>query len=137
MNRFRVVEATLNAELAKPYAYGNPAKSDCLFMGFAMVDALTGSDLCGKYAGSYKTLIGAQKRLRKHGHKSLVTAFAEELDQQPQGGAEARFGDIAILRLDDGAEHVAICLGTRFVTKTPAGRQDHYLSEVIAAFHIG
>jgi len=134
MSRFRVVEATLAAELAKPYAYGT---ADCFFLGCAMIDALTGAETAKKYLGSYRTLAGAQKALRKRKHKSLVTFFAAELDQQPKGAAEARMGDLVILRLDDGAEHVGICLGLRFVTKTPVGRQDFGLSEVTAAFHIG
>lgn len=134
MNRFRIVEATLNAELAKPYAYGT---ADCFFMGCAMIDALTGAETAKKYIGSYKTLAGAQKALRRRKHKSLVTFFAAELEQEPKGAAEARFGDLVVLRLADGAEHVGICIGVRFVTKTPDGRQDYGLWEVIAAFHIG
>lgn len=134
MNRFRIVEATLNAELAKPYAYGS---ADCFFMGCAMIDALTGAETAKKYLGSYKTLAGAQRALRKRKHKSLVTFFSAELEQNPKGGAEARQGDLVILRLDDGAEHVGICIGLRFVTKTPSGRQDYGLGEVVAAFHIG
>jgi len=134
MNRFRIVEATLTAELAKPYAYGT---ADCFFLGCAMIDALTGAETSKKYLGSYKTLAGAQRALRKRKHKSLVTFFEAELDQPSKGAAEARLGDLVILRLADGAEHVGICLGTRFVTKTPDGRQDYGLGEVIAAFHIG
>lgn len=134
MNRFRVVEATLNAELAKPYSYGT---ADCFMLGCAMVDALTGSDTVKKYGGAYKTLAGAQKALRKRKHKSLVTFFAAELEQEPKAAGEARMGDLVILRLADGAEHVGICGGPRFITKTPDGRQDHNLSDVIAAFHLG
>jgi len=137
MNRFRKVEATLTAELAKPYAYGNPAQSDCFFMGLALVDALEGTQGARKYAGSYKTLAGAQRALRRRGHASLVSFFAAELDRPPRGGAEARFGDLVILRLADGAEHVGVCLGTRFRTKTPDGARDYPLDTVVAAFHIG
>lgn len=134
MNRFRTVEATLNAELAKPYAYGT---ADCFFLGCAMIDALTGAGTTEKYQGSYTTLVGAQKALRKRKHKSLVTFFVAELGQQPQAASSARMGDLVIIRLSDGAEHVGICIGTRFVTKTPTGRQYCGLSEVIAAFNIG
>lgn len=137
MNRFRKVEATLTAELAKPYAYGNPAQSDCFFMGLALVDALEGSQRARKYAGSYKTLAGAQRALRRRGHSSLVSFFSAELGRPVLGGAEARFGDLVILRLLDGAEHVGVCLGTRFRTKTPDGARDYPLDTVIAAFHIG
>ncbi|PLU06715.1 DUF6950 family protein, partial [Sinorhizobium medicae] len=42
MNRFRIVEATLTRELAKPYAYGS---ADCFMLGCAVIDALTGSAL--------------------------------------------------------------------------------------------
>lgn len=134
MNRFRIVEATLTRELAKPYAYGS---ADCFMLGCAFVDALTGSALTDKYRAAYRTLAGAQRALRRHGHASLVSFFAAELGQQPKGGAEARLGDLVILRLADGAEHVGVCLGARFVTKTGRGRSDHGLADVIAAFHLG
>lgn len=134
MNRFRKVEATLTAELAKPYAYGT---ADCFFMGLALIDALEGSQRARKFAGSYKTLAGAQRALRRRGHSSLVSFFSAELDRLVLGGAEACFGDLVILRLLDGAEHVAVCLGTRFRTKTPDGARDYALDTVVAAFHIG
>ena len=134
MNRFRIVEATLAAEMAKPYAYGG---ADCFALGCAMVDALTGSKLLAKYSGAYKTLAGAQRALRRRGHSSLVTFWADELSQEALGAAQARFGDLVIMRLADGAEHVGICLGTRFVTKTETGRSDHTIGDCIAAFQIG
>lgn len=134
MNRFRIVEATLSEELEKPYAYGS---ADCFFLGCAMIDALTGSEHVKKYAGSYDSLLGAQKALRRRKHKSLVTFFSSLLGQEPVGAAQARMGDIAVLVLPDGAEHVAICVGLRFTTKTPEGRQDFGLPEVVAAFQIG
>lgn len=137
MNRFRTVEALLAAEMAKPYAYGNPDKSDCFMMGCALVDALEGAETAKRYAGAYKTLPGAQRALRKRGFASLVEFWAAELDRPFVAPAEARFGDLAILRLDDGAEHVAVCLGLRFATKTANGRQDYGLGDVIAAFHLG
>jgi NlpC/P60 family. len=137
MNRFRTVEATLNAELAKPYAYGTPEKSDCFMMGCALVDALEGTQIAGKYAGAYKTLAGAQRALRKRGFKSLIDFWTAELGRPSVSAAGARFGDLVILRLADGAEHVGVCLGTRFVTKTEKGREDHGLSDVVAAFHLG
>jgi hypothetical protein len=137
MNRFRIVEATLTAELAKPYAYGDPDQSDCFMMGCALVDALEGLSLTEKYAGAYKTLAGAQKALRKRGFKSLVDFWTSEIGRPAVGAAEANFGDLVILRLSDCAEHVGICIGRRFVTKTPAGREDHDISAVIAAFRVG
>nr|WP_250811682.1 hypothetical protein [Neorhizobium tomejilense] len=137
MNRFRIVESTLSGELAKPYDYGKPERSDCFMMGCAVVDALEGMALVEKYSGAYRSLAGAQRALRKRGFKSLIDFWIVELGRPPVGAAEARFGDLVILRLMDGAEHVGVCLGTRFVTKTANGRADHALADVVAAFHIG
>lgn len=137
MNRFRVVQAALERELAKPYAYGDPARSDCFMMGCALVDELEGRSTVKAYAGTYKTLPGAQKALRKRGFTSLTDFWTAELGRPPVAPAEAQFGDLVILKLDDGAEHVAVCLGTRFRTKTPDGPTDHALADVVAAFHIG
>ncbi|MDX3929232.1 MAG: hypothetical protein QHC90_25950 [Shinella sp.] len=137
MNRFRIVEATLARELATPYAYGTPEKSDCFMTGCALVDALEGTDLVSKYRGTYNSLAGAQRALRRRGFKSLVDFWSAELGRHAVGGAMARFGDLVILRLADGAEHVGVCLGARFVTKTENGRSDHGLSDVIAVFHLG
>lgn len=137
MNRFRIVEATLAREFATPYAYGDLEQSDCFMMGCALRDALEGTQMARKYAGAYRTLAGAQRALRKRGFKSLIDFWTIELGRPPVGAAEARFGDLVILRLADGAEHVGACVGTRFATKTENGRRDYGLSDVVAAFHIG
>ncbi|APO74275.1 hypothetical protein AM571_CH01440 [Rhizobium etli 8C-3] len=134
MNRFRIVEAALDREDAKPYL---PGVSDCLFMGFAVVDDLTGSSLAKKFARAYRTLASSQRALRRRGFSSLVDAWSAELQQEPRAPAAARFGDIAIVRTADGVEHVAVCIGTRFRSKTEKGRVDFGLSDVIASFHIG
>lgn len=134
MDRFRIGRATLERELSTPYAYG-PA--DCFHLGCAMADALHGTSLVEKYRGAYRTIRGAQKALRRHGFETLVAFWASELGQEPDGGASARYFDLVILSLADGAEHVGVCLGTRFITKTENGRSDYGLSDVLAAFHLG
>lgn len=132
-DRFEVVARVLGKELAKPYTYG---EADCFFLGCRMADALDPAlDLVKRYTGAYTTLRGAQTALRRRGCKSLVELFSRHLDACAP--AEARLGDLVILRLEDGAEHVGICLGARFVTKTAQGRSDHTLSDCIAAFRAG
>jgi hypothetical protein len=131
MTRFEIVAATLSAEMAKPYEYGI---ADCFFLGIAMIDALAGSEHRKTYSKDYRTILGAQKALRKRGHKSLVTFF--ETIAQPCAPAAARLGDIVILQLGSH-EHVGICLGSRFVTKTDQGQSYHSLSDCIAAFRAG
>jgi len=131
-DRFAIVAATVQAEFAKPYVYG---EADCFFLGLRMVDALDPSlRLVEHYAATYATLLGANKALRKRGFKTLADLFASHLE--PCVPAEARLGDIVILQLGK-MQHVGICLGNRFVTKTDAGRSDHLLGDVIAAFRVG
>ncbi|SDA39086.1 DUF6950 family protein [Mesorhizobium qingshengii] len=131
-NRFQTVDATLRAELAKPYVEG---ESDCFFLGCRMADALDPAlGLVKKYWRAYTTILGAQKALRKRGHKTLADLFSTHLTACAP--AEAQLGDIVILQLVDG-QHVGICLGIRFVTKTSAGRSYHFVADCVAAFRTG
>jgi hypothetical protein len=134
MERFRIGSGTLERELSTPYAYG-PA--DCFHLGCAMSDALHGTSFIEEYRGAYKTLKGAHMALRRRGFSSLVEFWSAALGQDPDGAATARYFDLVILRLADGAEHVGVCLGSRFTTKTERGRSDHGLSDVVATFHLG
>lgn len=127
--RFEIAQPVIEAELAKPYAYG---VADCFFFGCRVADAFEpGRQMAATYDGAYKTLMGAQKALRKRGFTSLVELFGQHLDAV--GAAQCQFGDIAILQLADG-EHVGVCIGGRFITKTERGRSIHDLSAVTAAF---
>ncbi|WP_246666017.1 hypothetical protein [Aquamicrobium sp. LC103] len=130
--RFEIVAVVVEKEMAKAYRYGT---ADCFFFGCRVADALDKRlKLTSTYRGSYKTLLGAQRALRRRGFKSLVDLFATHLE--PCAPAAARMGDVVILQLDN-AEHVGICNGARFVTKTERGRSFHDLSAVKAAFHVG
>lgn len=129
MSRFRTFEHVVNDEMSKPYQYG---VADCFFFGCRIADALDPErQMVKTYAGSYRTLMGAQKALRKRGFVSLVDLFAQHLE--PCAPNQAALGDLVILQLADG-EHVGACNGMRFITKTERGRSDHDLSAVKAAF---
>lgn len=131
--RFEIVKAVIDVEMAKPYSH-KPA-ADCFFFGCRVGDALDPSlGLEKKYAGSYTTLRGAQTALRRRGHKSLSDLFAAHLT--PCAPAEARIGDIGVLQLADG-EHVGVCIGMKFITKTSRGRALHDLADCKAAFRVG
>jgi hypothetical protein len=136
MSRFETVCATLEAEMAKPYAYGI---ADCFFTGLAMIDALQGTDYQKTYAGRYTTLAGAQKALRQEGHKTLVTFFEGLL--APCAPAQAYLGDICIIALPVPgkkrmAEHVGVHDGRRFIVKTDEGRKVFEYTDAIAAFRV-
>lgn len=132
-NRFEVVSAVIASEMAKPYSHDPHA--DCFFFGCRMVDALDPSQaLEAEYTGSYKTLAGAQRALRRRGHKSLVDLFAAHLEACAP--AQARVGDLGIIQLPDG-EHVGVCVGMKFITKTPRGREFFDIAACKAAFRVG
>jgi len=131
-NRYQIVRSTLEAEFAKPYVYG---ESDCFFLGCRMADALDGSlRLVERYWRSYSTLLGAQRALRRRGFTDLPDLFASHLTSC--GPAEAALGDIAVLQFGNG-QHVAVCLGRRFVTRTEAGLLYREIDAVAAAFRTG
>lgn len=131
--RFEIVKSVIDAEMAKPYSH-KPA-ADCFFFGCRVADALDATlGLEAKYLDSYSTLRGAQRALRRRGHKSLSDLFATHL--APCAPAEARIGDIGVLQLQDG-EHVGVCIGMKFITKTSRGRAFHDLADCKAAFRVG
>ncbi|MFC5989673.1 DUF6950 family protein [Limoniibacter endophyticus] len=130
-SRYEIVQPVIEAELAKVYSYG---VSDCFFLGCRVADTLSGTSMCETYKGRYRTLAGAQRTLRREGHTSLVTFFSAHLE--PCAPAAARLGDIAIIQLGD-AEHVGVCVGSKFLTKTETGASFHDVSRVKAAFLAG
>lgn len=131
MTRFEKVAAIVERELGKPYVVG---KSDCFLMGLRVATALGAKGIISQYAGRYSTLKGAQRVLRRLGHKSLVTLMEAHLE--PCAPAMARIGDIVVLQLGD-AEHLGVCLGARFMTKTDRGPSYHDMTAVKAAFRAG
>lgn len=121
--------AVIEEEMAKPYDY---ATSDCFKAACAVVDVLTGSSFRRDFGGRYRTLLGAQKALRKQGHTHLASFWAQHLPQiEP---ARAQFGDIAVLSFD-GQDHAAVCVGM-FWCRTPLGDRQFPLSAVQAAFRV-
>lgn len=131
-SRFDRVARVLEVEFAKPYV---PGKSDCFFTFIRLADSLDPSlNLEKTYAGAYRTLAGAQRALRRKGFATLPDLFAAHMDACAP--AQARVGDLAVIRLADG-DHVAASVGGKFVTKTAKGRSFHDLADVIAAFRAG
>lgn len=134
--RYTTVRQVLGRELGKAYGYGwSQAASDCFFTGLAVADALDPAlGLVEAYRGSYTTLAGAQRALRKRGLASLEALFERHL--KPVAPAGAIIGDLAVLRLADG-DHVGVCDGTGFVTKLPRGRASFGPGQAAAAFAVG
>lgn len=128
MTRFEIAAPVIREGLATPYVYGS---SDCFTLGCRVADVLGGHGMEATYKGAYRTLIGAHRALVKRGFKTLADLLGAHLE--PCAAAQARFGDLAVVNLEDG-DHVAVCLGEMFVTKTPRGPSHHSFADVTAAF---
>ncbi|WP_048648941.1 DUF6950 family protein [Nitratireductor soli] len=136
MTRFEIATAVIEAELDKAYL---PGESDCLFLGLRVADALDPSlGLVERYWRAYTTLAGGHRAMVKAGFKSIEAFLESHLKRCAP--AQAQFGDLVILGLPAGsrrADHVAVCIGTRFATKLETGGSLHMIDEVTAAFRTG
>ena len=92
MNRSALVSGIIRTARAEAYAYG---VNDCFFLGLKVIDGLQGTSHIKSFAGSYRTLTGAHRALRKRGHETIVTLYAELLPIIPWG--RARIGDLAVV----------------------------------------
>lgn len=130
MNRSALVSGIIRTALAEAYAYG---VNDCFFLGLKVIDGLQGTSHIKSFAGSYRTLTGAHRALRKRGHETIVTLYAELLPIIPWG--HARIGDLAVVDID-GAEHVAVHGGQAWMSITEDGPRSWPLHLAKSAFRV-
>lgn len=128
--RLKIVRKVIETQMAKPYRFGS---TDCFMTALTMIDTLTGSQYIERHLWTYWTARGAHRELRRLGYRSLVDFFKDRLE--PIETMRCEPGDVAVVR-HDGAEHVAVCLGRQFVTKTLHGRLVLPVDSVIAAFKV-
>ncbi|MCY0146142.1 hypothetical protein OEG84_25040 [Hoeflea sp. G2-23] len=130
MNRAQIVSNIIKTARKEPYAYG---VNDCFFLGLKVIDALQGTSHVKAFSGSYKTLRGAHRAMRKRGHGSVVTLYDEMLSEIPWG--QSRIGDLAVVLLDDG-EHVGVNGGQAWHSITEAGPRSWPLHLAMCAFKV-
>lgn len=128
LTRFEIAQPVIEAELALPYVIG---KSDCFIMGLRIAAAFGHHAVLEQYLGRYSTLKGAHRVMKRLGHASLATLMKDHFE--PCAPAQCQFGDLVVIQMGP-AEHLGVCAGARFVTKTSGGRSDCDLSYVTAAF---
>lgn len=130
MMRSSTVAGIVKTARSEPYAYG---VNDCFFLGLRVIDALQGTSHAKAFSGSYRTLVGAHKALRKRGHKSVVTLLEGLVESIPWG--RACIGDLAVVEVD-GAEHVAVHGGQSWLSITEAGPRSWPLHLAKRAFKV-
>ena len=132
MTRFETLTPIIEAELAKPYAYGD---SDCFLLAAKVAAALQPEcTLLAEYVGRYKTKLGAHRIMMRAGFVSLTDLLDKHFPRRAP--ATATYGDVAVVTLSDG-EHFAVCVGQRFVVKLPRGATFCDLGTVKAAYQVG
>lgn len=124
------VHARWQTEVEKPYVYG---ATDCVMTALRVADEQNPSrKLFKEYVGSYRTLPGAHKELRRRGFKTLVEFF-DSIFLVKVPPLQCRLGDIAVYD-NQGVQHAAVCLGLRFGVKTETGPIYVPVSEIIAGY---
>jgi len=130
MNRVSLVSSLIRRARIEPYS---PGQNDCFFLGLRIIDAVKGTAHVKAFSGSYKTLTGAHKALRKRGHKSVVALMSELLPVIPWGSAT--IGDLTVVEVD-GVEHVGVHGGQAWHSITAAGPRSWPLNLAKAAFKV-
>lgn len=128
--RAAITGQILKEARTRPYVYG---VNDCFFLGLRQIDAIQGTAHEVAHRRTYSTLLGANRALRRRGHKTLVTYFAELVE--PIAWGAARIGDLAIVEID-GAEHVALHGGLGWQSITEAGPARWDLARAKQAFGV-
>lgn len=128
--RAAITARIFKAARSEPYAYG---VNDCFFMGLRQIDAIRGTAHEAGHAGAYTTLLGANRALRRKGHRTLVTYLAGFVQEIAWGSA--RIGDLAVIEIDR-AEHVALHGGQGWLSITEGGPVSWPLAQAKQAFGV-
>ncbi|MFN3575363.1 MAG: DUF6950 family protein [Tabrizicola sp.] len=124
----------LNAYLAEiapaDFSYGS---NDCALFVAGAVRALTGHDPAAAWRGTYTTLEGGLKRLKKAGiadHVAVVDGLFQRV-----APAFAQVGDVALLRAES-SEGLGIVVGETVVCLSPRGLAHLPRNFIIAAWTV-
>lgn len=130
VSRHELVFQIVETELARKYS---PCSADCIYMALRVCDQIRETSLLNLLIGSYETMGQAKREMARRGHKSLSDVLAEHLDIKPN--SMLIIGDVAIV-INDGVEHVAVCMGGNFVVKGELGKEVYTLNDVVMGFEV-
>lgn len=109
------LEAYLHEVWREPFVYG---RHDCGLFAAGAVQAMTGEDFGADYRGSYKTLAGALRRLKRQGfatHADLAASIFEEIHP-----SAAEVGDLAAVKVSDAGHYaLGVVQGARIYVLRP------------------
>ena len=97
-----------------PFAYG---EHDCALFAAGAVRAMTGDDPAADLRGSYSTLAGGMRKLKKLGfanHAEFAASLFAEVHP-----SEGQIGDIAAIPVSDGAFALGVVAGSHILIVQP------------------
>jgi len=109
--------AVVEAARTRPYQLG---EHDCFRFACAVIEALTGVNRWGEFAGRYTTRRECLALLATHGH-NFTEAGTWFFGGEPVGWRLARRGDVLEYRDAVGEAHLVVCLGERAAGLMEAG----------------
>ncbi|MEF2073476.1 DUF6950 family protein [Consotaella aegiceratis] len=114
---------------AMPFAWG---KSDCGYLAFDCIEAVTGADPFADFR-SYTTELGAARKLRRAGFETVEDLFASVLEDTPPTLAQR--GDIGVI---ERGGQLAGCVFTSFgvAVKSDCGVSYEPITAVTRAFKV-
>ncbi len=118
---------------ARPYELG---VHDCFRLACAVIEALTGIDRWGEFAGRYRTARECLALLAEHGH-NFTEAGTWFFGAQPVSWKRARRGDVLEYREPGGAAHLVVCVGAHCVGLADQGPINIALSACAHAWRVG
>jgi len=116
MNRRLVIHKVYQEEQGKPLDWED---GGCLRFPGLVAKALTGRDPTEKYRGKFKSEASAKKFLSKNGRKAMASLIEEEYEPIPV--AQARAGDWAIIKNEDGTDTLGVVIGSMVAAMTKEG----------------
>lgn len=107
------LSAYVHSIAGKPFQWG---VHDCALFTAGAVEAMTGHDYAADYRGTYTTLIGGLRKLKKSGFDSHADMAASLFD--PIASAFAQVGDLAAIETEIGIA-LGVVQGTRIYVLRP------------------
>lgn len=131
MTAQKILLEEYRAERPFPFVWGT---SDCLCFAAAVAMRITGRDPIAHLRGRYDSLTGARRVMAGEGWADMGAVAASIFPEIPL--ADARVGDWALVRNEDGTETIGVVAGATIAAKTEAGMGQAPRHRAVRAFRV-
>jgi hypothetical protein len=127
----KAVLATFRAWRGTPFVWG---VADCLCFAAACAQALVGRDPAAELRGRYDSEESALQLMAENGWRDMGDVAASMFKEIPV--AQARPGDWAQIRNDNGTDGLGVVSGSTIAVRTPNGMGIVALTRAARAFRV-